>query len=398
MLAHLYEWLSLAVRWLHVIAGIAWIGDSFYFMWLDATLRRDEHTPPEVKGESWSVHGGGFYRVIKFQNAPDQMPQTLHWFKWQAYTTWLSGLALLAVVYWLQAKAWMIAPDGLSDPRAAVAVGAGVVFGGFAVYHGLCKSPLGDRPVALGVVLGAVIAGVSWGLGELLSPRAAYIHVGAMVGTWMAGNVAMVIIPNQRKIVAALVAGERPDPALGAESKLRSTHNNYLTLPVLFVMISNHYPSTYGHEQAWLVLVGLFAIGALTRVFFNLKNAGRFVGWLLPVAAVAYIGLAVWTAPAPRPAPTGAVTWAEVEPIIDTHCRSCHSAQPTDEVFTQPPNGVIYDSPEQVANKAVLIKVRTVDTPTMPLGNKTGMTEAERSLLGAWVDAGAPIPTSPQKP
>jgi uncharacterized membrane protein len=392
MAAHLYEWLSLAIRWLHVIAGIAWIGDSFYFMWLDASLRRDETTPDGVKGESWSVHGGGFYRVVKFINAPEQMPAQLHWFKWQAYTTWLSGFALLCVVYWLQARAWMVDAGGIS-PGAGVAVGAGTLVGGWIVYTLLCKSPMGRRPVALAVVLGAVLAGTAYGLGEVLSARAAYIHVGAMIGTWMAGNVAMVIIPNQRRIVAALMEGNVPDPALGAESKLRSTHNNYLTLPVIFVMISNHYPSTYGHAHAWAVLVGLFAVGALTRVFFNLKNAGRVLGWVLPVAAVAYVALAVVTAPARRAPTTGdsAATWSDVQPIIATHCVQCHSAKPTHPVFTTAPNGVMYDTPEQVAAKAAMIKVRAVDTATMPLANETHMTAEERATLGSWIDGGAKL-------
>lgn len=393
MAAHLYEWLSLAIRWLHVIAGIAWIGDSFYFMWLDASLRRDESTPDGVKGESWSVHGGGFYRVIKFVNAPEQMPAKLHWFKWQAYTTWLSGFALLCVVYWLQAKAWMVDAGGIS-PGASVAVGAGTLVGGWLVYTLLCKSPLGKAPVALAVVLGGVIAGTAYGLGELLSARAAYIHTGAMIGTWMAGNVAMIIIPNQRKIVASLMDGKSPDPALGLESKLRSTHNNYLTLPVIFVMISNHYPSTYGHSHAWAVLIGLFAVGALTRVFFNFRNAGRVLGWVLPVAAVAYIALAMLTAPQrAEPVPgVAAATWSEVAPIIQTHCVPCHSADPSHAIFTTAPNGVMYDTPQQVASKAGLIKVRAVDTATMPLANETNMTAEERARLGSWIDGGAVIP------
>lgn len=392
MSAHLYEWLALAIRWFHVIAGIAWIGDSFYFMWLDASLRRDEHTPEGVKGESWSVHGGGFYRVIKFQNAPDQKPEHLHWFMWQSYTTWLTGFALLVVVYWLQADALMVDPGGVGAMQA-VGIGAATVFGGLGVYHLLCKSPLGSKPAVLAVVLGLFIAGLAYGLGELLSPRAAFMHVGAMVGTWMAGNVFLVIIPNQRKIVASLEAGQTPDPALGAESKLRSTHNNYLTLPVIFVMISNHFPSTFGHEHAWLVLLGLFALGASTRVFFNLKNGGRVVGWILPAVAVAYLGLAVITAPAaPEQRDGPAVTWTHVAPIVAIHCLPCHSASPTDELFTTAPNGVMYDTPAQVAAKATLIKQRAVLTETMPLANKTGMTQEERELLGAWIDAGAPIP------
>ncbi len=393
MAAHLYEWLALAIRWLHVIAGIAWIGDSFYFMWLDASLRRDEGTPDGVKGESWSVHGGGFYRVIKFVNAPDAMPEKLHWFKWQAYTTWLSGFALLAVVYWLQAKAYMVDVGGLA-PGVAVGVGAATLALGWLVYTGLCKSPLGQKPVVLAFVLGGVLAGTAYGLGELLSARAAYIHVGAMIGTWMAGNVAMIIIPNQRKIVAALLDGKQPDPKYGLESKLRSTHNNYLTLPVLFVMISNHYPMTYGHEHAWLVLVALFGIGALTRVFFNFKNAGRILGWVLPLAAILYIGLAFMTAPpaAEKLAVKGEVTWADVQPIISVHCTPCHSKNPTHAVFRTAPLGVMYDTPEEVAAKSALIKVRAVDSATMPLANETGMTAEERAKLGAWIDAGSPIP------
>ena len=392
MTGHLYEWLSLAIRWLHVIAGIAWIGDSFYFMWLDASLKRQEDTPNEVQGESWSVHGGGFYQVIKFKTAPSAIPGHLHWFMWQAYTTWMSGLTLLIVVYWLQAKAWMLTPGGVESAGSAVGIGLGTVFGGFAVYHLLCKSPLGRKPVVLGALLLAFAAGVAWGLGELISARAAYIHVGAMIGSWMAGNVAMVIVPNQRKIVAALMNDAAPDPALAAESKLRSTHNNYLTLPVIFVMISNHYPMTYGHEQAWLILVGLFAIGAFTRVFFNLKNAGRFIGWMLPVAAVAYIALAVATGPTVVPTTGEVVTWAQIEPLIAKHCKTCHSATPTHHIFTTPPNGVTYDTPAEVQAKSAMIKLRAVDTATMPLANETNMTAEERALLGAWIAGGAQIP------
>ena len=395
MYAHLYEWLSLFIRWLHVIAGIAWIGDSFYFMWLDASLRSNDETPEGVKGESWSVHGGGFYRVIKFQNAPKTMPEHLHWFMWQSYTTWLSGLSLLIVVYWLQAKAWMLTPGGVESAGTAVGIGAATVFGGFFVYHLLCKSPLGKMPGVLGAILLAFAASTAYGLEQVISSRAAYIHIGAMIGTWMAGNVFMVIIPNQRKIVASLMDGKVPDPALGAESKLRSTHNNYLTLPVIFVMISNHYPSTYGHPHAWLVLLGMFAIGAFTRIFFNMKNSGKFMGWMIPVAILAYIGLAVATAPKALPPPETngqATTWTQIEPLIQKHCVSCHSTNPTDDVFTVAPNGVVYDTAEDVQRKASLIKTRAVDTPSMPFGNKTGMTDAERALLGAWIDAGAVIP------
>jgi uncharacterized membrane protein len=392
MSSHLNEWLSLAIRWLHVIAGIVWIGESFYFMWLDASLKRDESMPEGVKGESWSVHGGGFYRVIKFQVAPESMPKGLHWFKWEAYTTWISGVFLLAVVYWLQAEAFMIDSGGPLGAGGAVGVGIGTLVLGWIVYDLLCKSPLGKAPWALGVVLLLYVGAVAHGLTQVLSPRAAFIHVGAMVGTWMAGNVAMVIIPNQKKIVASLLKGEAPDPRFGPIGKLRSTHNNYLTLPVIFVMISSHYPSTYGHPWNWAILLGLFAVGALTRVYFNQRNAGQNMVWVLPVAALIFVSLALVSAPPALPEVEGAVGWADVEPIIETHCAPCHSASPTDDVFKVAPNGVIYDTPEQAAAKAILIKQRAVDTPTMPLGNKTNMTDAERAKLGAWVEAGAPIP------
>ncbi len=392
MSAHLHEWLSLAIRWLHVVAGIVWIGESFYFMWLDASLQRDEQTPEGVKGESWSVHGGGFYRVIKFQVAPESMPEHLHWFKWEAYTTWITGVFLLAVVYWLQAGAFMVDAGGPVSAGASVGIGVGTLVIGWVVYDQLCKSPLRKAPWALAGVLLLYVAAVAHGLTQVLSPRAAFIHVGAMVGTWMAGNVAMVIIPNQQKIVASLLKGEEPDPRFGPMGKIRSTHNNYLTLPVVFVMISNHYPSTYGHPWNWLILLGLFAVGALSRVYFNQRNAGQILPWVPPVAAVLFLSLALVSAPKALPEAEGAATWAEVGPILQTHCVGCHSASPTDEIFKTAPNGVTYDTPEQASAKAALIKARAVDTQTMPLGNKTGMTEQERATLGAWIAAGAPIP------
>jgi len=391
MSSHLNEWFSLALRWLHVIAGIVWIGESFYFMWLDSSLKRDDDMPPEVAGESWSVHGGGFYRVAKFRVAPTGMPEGLHWFKWEAYTTWISGIFLLMVVYWLQASAWMVNADGI-NPAMAVGVGMTTILAGWGVYDLLCKSKLGDRPAALGVTLLLFATGVAYVLSHLLAPRAAYIHVGAMIGTWMAGNVAMVIIPNQKIVVADLLAGRTPDAKYGKIAKLRSTHNNYLTLPVVFVMISNHYPSTYGHSASWAILLGIFAVGAITRVFFNARNAGRINLWALPVATALFIALVMLSAPQPRDAAPGPATWEQVAPIIQTHCVGCHSANPTDPIFTIAPNGVVYDTPEQVSSKASAIQQRAVDTPTMPLGNRTGMTDAERATLGAWIAGGARIP------
>jgi len=395
--SHLHEWLSLAFRWLHVVAGVVWIGESFYFMWLDASLERLEDTPEGVKGESWSVHGGGFYRVLKFQVAPPVMPKTLHWFVWEAMTTWFSGGMLLLAVYWMQAEAYMV-DRGVADITAAQAVGVGLgsIVLGITGYELVVRSPLKKNSVAVGAVLAVYFGVWAWLLADLLAPRAAYIHMGAMLGSVMANNVAGVIIPNQRKMVKTMVDGGVVDPALGAIAKLRSTHNNYLTLPVIFVMISNHYPSTYGHAWNWVILIALFGVGALTRVFFNQRNAGRDVPALLAVAGIAFVGIALASGPRTSPSveqdTADVPTFAEIDALIGTHCRSCHSKAPTDAVFAVAPLGVMYDTPEQIRAKSDAIKSRAVDTKTMPFGNKTGMTDSERATLGRWIDAGSPTP------
>ncbi len=399
---HLNEWLSLALRWLHVVAGVVWIGESFYFMWLDASLEKLEDTPDGVKGESWSVHGGGFYRVLKFQVAPPVMPKTLHWFVWEAMTTWGTGIFLLAVVYWMQAEAYMV-DTGVADLTAmkAVGVGLGSILLGIAGYEIVVRSPLKSNHAAVGAVLAVYFGIWAFALTHLIAPRAAYIHMGAMLGSVMANNVAGVIIPNQRKMVQTMVDGGVVDPALGAIAKLRSTHNNYLTLPVIFVMISNHYPSTYGHPWNWVILIGLFVVGALARVFFNLRNSGRDLPALLAVAGAGFLAIALLTAPWPADgdaaSPAGDAdadvpSFAEIEALIAKHCRTCHSAKPTDDIFKVAPLGVKYDTQEEIRAKATLIKTRAVDTKTMPFGNKTEMTDPERAALGRWIDAGAPGP------
>jgi uncharacterized membrane protein len=400
---HLNEWLSLALRWLHVVAGVVWIGESFNFMWLDASLEKLQETPDGVKGESWSVHGGGFYRVLKFSVAPPVMPKTLHWFVWEAMTTWGSGLFLLMVVYWMQAEAYMV-DIGVAEltGKQAVGVGLGAILAGIAGYEAVVRSALKSSSVAVGIVLAAYFGAMAYGLSELLAPRAAYIHMGAILGSVMAFNVAGVIIPNQRKMVKTMVDGGVVDPALGAIAKLRSTHNNYLTLPVIFVMISNHYPSTYGHAWNWLILIGLFGVGALARVFFNLRNSGRDLPALLAISGAGFLAITLITAPWPadepevplgvEATPIEAPAFAEIEVLIATHCRSCHSANPTDDIFRAAPLGVKYDTPAEIQAKANQIKLRAVDTKTMPFGNKTDMTDAERALLGRWVAAGAPGP------
>lgn len=386
------EWLNLAIRWFHLTAGIAWIGSSFYFVWLDNHL-----VPPkagEASGEVWSVHGGGFYHKQKYQVAPKQMPEDLHWFMWEAYTTWITGFSLLVLVYWVGAASFLIDPAKAAlTPLQASGIGAAALVAGWLVYDGLCRSPLGRDDRALGAVWFAVLVAAAWGLCQVFSARGAYLHVGAIIGTAMVGNVFFVIIPNQRKVVAALVKGEVPDPALGKAAKARSLHNNYMTLPVLFIMISHHYAMTFGAERPWLVLALLGATGVAVRHVFNLRHRGQPLGRAILVAAVlALVSVTYVSAEkaGAKRAEGGPADWASVEPIFQKHCVSCHAAKPTSELVTAPPLGVMLDSHEHAQQFAARVKKVAVDAEIMPLGNTTGMTKAEREALGRWIDAGAP--------
>jgi uncharacterized membrane protein len=394
--AHLEQWLNLALRWAHVITGVAWIGTSFYFNWLNSRLEASpRNAEPGVAGELWSVHGGGFYRVVKYSVAPAELPRTLHWFKWEAYGTWLTGFALLVLVYYLGAASFLVDPlVGPRSPAAAVAVGVGALLVSWLAYDALCRSPLGGRPIALGAALFLLGTGLAWVLSRLLSARAAYLHVGAAVGTIMAANVLMVIIPAQREMVAALTAGRTPDADRGKQAALRSLHNNYLTLPVLFIMVSSHYPATYGHRLNWAILAGLAVIGVATRHWFNLRNQGRRNGWLLPGAAAGLVALALVTAPRARLASSTAgdgASFADVRVIVARRCAACHSSAPTTLGIAAAPLGVLLDTPEQIHAAAPRILAVAVDAQTMPLGNLTGMTIEERALLGTWIRAGAPL-------
>ncbi|MFC5509825.1 urate hydroxylase PuuD [Massilia jejuensis] len=398
------EWLNLLVRWLHIITGIAWIGASFYFVWLDNTIR-----PPApdsdlarkgVAGELWAVHGGGFYNPQKYLVAPATLPQELHWFKWEAYSTWLSGFALLVIVYYLNAQAMMVDRSVLElTGWQAVGIGLGSLVAGWLVYDLLCKSPLGKHDLAFGAVIFVFLVAASYALTHLLSGRAAYLHVGAMIGTIMVANVAHVIIPGQRRMVEAMRAGRKPDPAYGIRAKQRSVHNNYFTLPVLFLMISNHYAITYGHRHAWAVLAVIMAAGVLIRHFFNLRHKGR-VEWKFPAAGVALLAvLAVLIAPeapgARQPGPDAAAQFTRVNAIVGQRCASCHAAQPTQPGFSAAPAGVMLDSPQRVAQHAARIYQQTVQLKTMPLANLTRMTDAERAQVGAWFEAGASTGKTP---
>jgi uncharacterized membrane protein len=394
------EWLNLIVRWLHVITGIAWIGASFYFVWLDNSIRPpapgSELAKKGVSGELWAVHGGGFYNPQKYLVAPAELPKELHWFKWEAYSTWLSGFALLTIAYYFNAQAMMIDKSvaDISSPQA-IGIGLGTLVVGWTVYDLLCRSPLGKRDLWFGVVVFALIVAAAYGLTHVLSGRAAYIHVGALIGTIMVGNVLMLIIPGQRKMVEAMSSGRTPDPVHGIKAKQRSVHNNYFTLPVLFIMISNHYAMTYRNDHAWLVLAFIMAAGVVIRHFFNLRHKGR-IEWRYPAIGIALLaGVAVAIAPAPpgvsgaRAAPDPAAEFAKVKTVIDQRCVACHSAHPTQPGFAAAPAGVMLDSADQIHQNAEKIYKQAVQLKAMPLANLTNMTDAERARIAAWFETGA---------
>ncbi|MBE7638168.1 hypothetical protein GUA87_15020 [Sneathiella sp. P13V-1] len=391
------EWLQLGIRWIHIITGIAWIGASFYFIWLDMNL-----VPPKqggqkdkdgVGGELWAIHGGGFYEVQKYRVAPPAFPDHLHWFKYEAYFTWISGFALLAVLYYFGAEIYLI-DKSVADisTDTAILIGIGSLVGGWVVYDLLCRTPLIKHQGVFGLVLFVLLTLAAWGLSHVFSGRGAYIHVGAIIGTIMAANVLMIIMPGQRALVSAVEKGEQPDPAPGIKAKQRSLHNNYFTLPVLFIMISNHYPGTFGHEYGWLVLAGLALVGILVRHFFNMKNQGRakqgFV--LLPISFVLFFVIAYMASPNKEVDTSGPkVGFNQVFQIMQDRCVSCHSANPSNEDFRPAPKGVKLDTAEEILREVRRIRQQVVDTDAMPLGNITEMTEEERKLLGQWIAQGA---------
>jgi len=382
------EWLDLLVRWLHVVAAIAWIGSSFYFIALDNHLRppKDEADAERgVGGEAWEIHGGGFYQVQKYRVAPKTLPEPLYWFKWEAYTTWLSGFALLIVLYYFNANAYLI-DKSVADlrPWQAIAISVALLVAAWLVYDGLCRVIPND--VALAAVLLVLVTLAAWGVSHLFSGRAEYIQIGAMLGTMMAGNVFFVIIPAHWELIRAKQASREPGAAAGLRAKQRSVHNNYLTLPVVFTMISNHFPITYGHSYSWLILVALLVIGAWVRHFFNLRHTGRTAWWIPVTAALAIAAVAVAIRPHGSSGGT-AVPFTRAQAIVQARCVPCHSAHPTKVDVA--PMGLVFDTPKQIHAQASLIEQVAVTTKVMPLGNETGMTQAERDTLGAWIRQGA---------
>ena len=394
----LLDWISLFLRWFHVVAGVAWIGASFYFIWLDNNLR----SPPDwkkqkgIKGDLWAVHGGGFYEVSKYEYGPEVIPEKLHWFKWEAYTTWISGFLLLSLVYYHGAAIYLIDSSVMDlTPTQAISRGLALIFGGLFIYEAACRSPLSKYPKVFGIMFLVMLAAASYLATHWFSGRGAFIHVGALVGTIMAGNVFFKIMPAQRLMVDAVANKTDIDPSWGLGAKLRSVHNNYLTLPLLFIMISNHYPMTYQHQNAWLVLMAIGLVSAWIRHYFNLKHIGISRPSILITGAIGMIIIAGWVSmPATVKEDTSTTVEApvielnaqqqQVFNVIQTHCANCHAAKPTDEIFVIAPLGLKFDTWQQIEQRAQVIYRHAVVTKDMPLMNKTGMTEDNRQIIGNW--------------
>ena len=395
MLADIVPWAELALRWLHVITGIAWIGASFYFVWLDGNIRKVEGGNPLVAGELWAVHGGGFYHNQKYLVAPEALPPHLHWFKYEAYFTWISGFLLLAVVYYYGADVFLIdkAKLALSAPEA-IGISLAFMAGGWLVYDGLCRSPLGQNGAVFGAAWFAILTGAAYALTRVFSDRAAFLHVGAIVGTAMVANVFFIIIPNQKKVVASMLARGPVDPRLGLQAKQRSLHNNYMPLPVLLAMISNHFPIFFGNPLNWVLLAGISISGIMIRHVFNLRHKGE-LNWLLGFAAVLVflvtMGIGIDAQHRALQAPAAEVPFAAARALINKHCVICHSAKPTHAGIGAPPAGLDFTENDVVHAAATRMRVQVM-SKAMPLGNETGMTDGERAALVSWLNQGARVP------
>ncbi len=395
---YINEWLNLIIRFAHLITGIAWIGASFYFVWLDNHLQKPPTWKQDkgISGDLWAIHGGGFYEVAKYKLAPPQIPTTLHWFKWEAYTTWITGFLLLTLMFYVGADQYLI-DKRIADisQLQAIAIGLGSIVVGVGSYEVLVRTKLKNHGLILGIILLVIATALSYGLTQLLSARGAYMHMGAIIGTIMAGNVFFGIMPSQRALVKAVEQGEKPDPAFGLNAKLRSTHNTYTTLPILFIMISNHYPMTYNHSANWLVLMAIVLITAAIRQYFVLRHFGKQKPAIFIAAIIGTLALAYAIMPKPivvtEVQQQQVIDISKVQSIIESRCGSCHSEQPTDDIFTVPPAGVIFTDLESIKQWAPRIKARVIDSPDMPFMNKTNMTDDERNYLNLWIAKGAEI-------
>ena len=393
----LLDWLDLIVRWIHIIVGIAWIGTSFYFNWLDSKLDRSI-IKDDIEGELWSVHSGGFYNINKLKGPPKQFPKELHWFKWEAYTTWISGFVLLIIVYYLNSESILI-DKKINDISTFTAIIISVTFllGSWFIYDFLCKSKLINNTFTFSLICLILASLLSYVLTKIYGSRAAYIHVGACLGTIMAANVFRVIIPSQKNMVNSALENKKPDLKKGISAKNRSIHNNYITLPVLFIMISSHFPFTYGHKYNWLILILISIIGASVRHYFNLKNKKQHKIWILPAAAIGMICLSLYVS-IPKINKNidnnnlnEIISFNEVNNIIKYRCGVCHASKPTFDGFDEAPLGIIFDSPEDILNNIDKIKAQSIDSDIMPPGNLTGMTKDERNKINSWIIQGTKI-------
>ncbi|QDL94143.1 urate hydroxylase PuuD (plasmid) [Paroceanicella profunda] len=393
MEAVFHDWISLFVRWAHIIAAIGWIGSSFYFMGLDYSLRKRKGMEDDKVGDTWQVHGGGFYHMVKYKVAPEHMPEELTWFKWESYSTWMTGFAMMAVTYYWGAKGLLIDRSVADLPvPVAILLSAGSLVAGWFLYDGLCKSALRHRPAVMFAVLYVALVFAAWAFGQVFSARAAWLHIGAVIATMMSGNVFLVIIPNQRIVVEDLKAGRAPEAKYGQIAKLRSTHNNYLTLPVVLMMVSNHYPMAFGHPYSWVLIGFILVIGAVVRHWFNMHEQGRhgaIMKWQWPLATVLAIGMMWFSSWRPGQAAAEVAPQAAMA-VVSKHCAMCHAATPTHEGFEEAPGGVAFDTLPEIRAHASKMLAQAVLSNTMPLGNETGMTPDERATLGAWLRAGAP--------
>lgn len=394
-----WEWAGALVRWLHIVAGIAWIGSSFYFIHLDLSLKPRRGLPAGAKGDAWQVHGGGFYHLVKYMVAPAKMPDHLTWFKWEAYTTWLSGMALLAIVYYLGAELYLVDKAVLDiSPMRAITTSVLGLAGAWILYEIVCRSPLGKSEAGLSLFLYLLLVALSYAFAQTLSGRGMFVQIGALIGTIMVANVFVVIMPNQRKTVARLIAKKKPDAAWGEQAKQRSVHNNYLTLPVIFLMMGTHYPLFYATKYNWLIVAIVLAIGPLMRVFFNFRHANEGADWkkspwwtwavvALGVILIGWLSSLGLRDSQRSETPTSTPNFAVVENIVISRCSVCHAVQPVWLGIAKAPHNVLLDTPENIRKFAHLIETYSVRSIAMPPGNITGMTPGERAALAAWLTA-----------
>lgn len=389
---HLMEWLNIIVRVMHITFGIAWIGASFYFVFLENALNRTDNVRDELAGNLWAVHGGGFYYLEKYKVAPKTLPKTLHWFKYEAYFTWVSGFGLLFIIYYFNASAMLIDTNVLKlSTTAAVSISIGSFIVAWLIYDGMCKSPLVKRPLLFTLTGLILLFAFAYGYSNVFSGRAAFIHFGAMIGSIMVANVFFVIIPSQKAMVKAAKKGIPPDATKGKKALFRSIHNNYFTLPVLFVMVSNHFPSTFGNQYQWLVLAAISIGSAGVKHWLNVRERGQLSVWVLPASVIILLATAYMTRPQTANTKCNDIPFSQINTIIQDRCVSCHSSRPIDDVYTAPPNGVVYDTPNDIIKKKELIYQRVVLNKTMPQNNKTGMTPEEREAIRCWIEQGASL-------